>query len=521
MKRFAVFMALCVVISAAGAADPPATIFERAGAPSAANAIDQIVFARLKEEGVRPARLCSDAVFVRRAYLDVIGTLPTAAEAAAFLDATDPDKRSRLIDHLLDREEYADYWAMRWGDVLRIKAEFPINLWPNAVQAYHRWVRTALRDNMPYDRFAREMLTSSGSNFRVPQVNFYRGAQSKEPPALARVAALTFMGDRMTSWPEDRREDLATFFRRVGFKRTAEWKEEIVYFDMSSEATRRAVLPDGVVAPIPPERDPREVFADWLISPKNPWFARCAVNRIWFWLMGRGIVHEADDIRPGNPPSHPKLLALLEKELVRSGYDVKHVLRLILNSSTYQLSSIPRGTEAPDADLFACYALRRLDAEVLIDALCQISGTTEEYSSQIPEPFTWIPPRMRSIALPDGSITSSFLEMFGRPSRDTGTLSERNNQPTAAQRLHLLNSSHIREKIERGPGLRLFQRRAWRDPRKAADALYLTILSRRPTPEELKTLKAHADSQKGQRGANAFVDMVWALVNQPEFLYRH
>ena len=212
-----------------------------------------------------------------------------------------------------------------------------------------------------------------------------------------------------------------------------------------------ADFPDGTPARIPPDRDPREVFADWLIDAKNPWFARNIVNRTWCWLDGRGIIHEPDDIRPDNPPSNPELLAYLEQELVASHYDLKHLYRLILNSKTYQLSSLGRGSR-PEAEAnFAFYPLRRLEAEVLIDAICQVTGTTEKYSSAIPEPYTFLPEGHRSIALPDGSITSPFLEEFGRPPRDTGLESERNNRVTAAQRLHMLNSTHIQRKLEQGP----------------------------------------------------------------------
>jgi len=521
MKACTACMAMLVAVSGAAGADEAATLYEKPGQPRAAGKIDELVFAVLKAKGIQSARLCSDAVFLRRVYLDVIGTLPTAEEAKAFLDDKSHDKRAKLIDRLMQREEFADYWALRWGDVLRVKSEFPINLWPNAVQAYHRWLRTAIEQNMPYDRFVRELLTSSGSNFRVPQVNFYRATQSNEPAALAKATALAFMGDRMDSWPEDRKAGLAVFFSRVGYKRTAEWKEEIVFFDLTTKAAASAVLPNGKVLKLAPDRDPREAFADWLISPDNPWFARCAVNRVWFWLLGRGIIHEPDDFRLDNPPSHPEVLALLAKELAAAKYDVRHVMRLILNSSTYQLSPIPRSKDPAAAALFAIYPLRRLDAEVLIDALCQITGTTEEYSSQIPEPFTWVPEEKRTIALADGSITSSFLDMFGRPPRDTGMASERSNTPTAAQRLHLLNSSHVRNKIERGPKLGPLQRMAGRDPQKATTELYLTILSRYPTADELKTLKAYTDANKGRGGANTVTDMVWALVNSPEFLYRH
>jgi len=263
--------------------------------------IDEFVFAKLQQLKIEPSNPCSDAVFLRRAYLDVIGTLPTADEAKRYLDDKSPDKRSVLIDHLLERPEFADYWAMKWSDLLRVKAEFPINLWPNGAQAYHRWIRTSLKENMSYDRFVRELLTACGSNFRTPQVNFFRALQSKEPSSIAQAVALAFMGVRAESWPKERWAGMAVFFSQVGYKPTREWKEEIVVFDPRKAKPAvdgkppAAVFPDGTIIELPPGRDPREVFADWLIDAKNPWFARHIVNRVWYWLMGRGIVHEADD----------------------------------------------------------------------------------------------------------------------------------------------------------------------------------------------------------------------------------
>jgi hypothetical protein len=243
------------------------------------------------------------------------------------------------------------------------------------------------------------------------------------------------------------------------------------------------------------------------------------VNRIWCWLVGRGIIHEPDDIRPDNPAQNPALLSYLERELASARYDLKHIYRLILNSKTYQLSCVPRSRQ-PNAEVhFAYYPLRRLEAEVLIEALNQITGTTEAYFSATPEPYTFIPEDQRSIALADGSITSPFLEMFGRPPRDTGLESERTNRPTPAQRLHLLNSSHIQRKLERGPKLlALMQSR--KPPQQIADDLCLTILSRLPTDEERKTIADYV-----QHGAvtprEAAVDIAWALINSAEFLYRH
>jgi hypothetical protein len=455
-------------------------------------------------------------VFLRRAFIDAIGTLPTADESAQFLADKSPGKRDAVIDRLLDRDEFGDYWAMRWSELLRVKSEFPINLWPNAVQAYYRWIHTAVAHNLPYDQFARQLLVANGSNFRVPEVNFYRAVQSKEPLGLAQAVALTFMGARTGEWIGR----MAGFFSQVGYKSTDEWKEEIVYFDPTKRAPASLVFPDGKRARLEPGQDPRTVFADWLIQPQNPWFARNIVNRVWYWLLGRGVIHEPDDIRPDNPPANPELLAFLEQELTGAHYDLKHVYRLILNSQVYQMSSLaPDGASEAGAAQFAWYPKRRLDAEVLIDAICQITGTTEEYESLIPEPFTFLPEGQRAIGLPDGSISSAFLDLFGRPARDTGLASERNNAPAAEQRLHLLNSSHIQNKIQQSSKLQALMRGAAK-PRDPIDRLYLTVLSRYPTDDELRIVAGYFQPVQGDKWPAA-VDLTWALINSAEFLYRH
>jgi hypothetical protein len=526
-----------------------ATPFESETPVDARNTIDELVFARLAALNIKPAKLCSDEVFLRRVYIDVLGTLPTVEEAKRFLDDPDPDKRAKLIDHALQRPEFADYWAMKWCDVLRVKAEFPIKLWPNAAQAYHRWIRTAINNNLHYDDFARELLTGSGSNFRAPQVNFYRAVQSKEPKAIAQAVALTFLCERADQWPKERLEGMSAFFSQVGYKPTGEWKEEIVFFDrrkrqepekpkepgevkelekakgspgkaeskVKKEAANEpltAIYPNGVAVQIPPGQDPRRVFADWLMDDKNPWFARAMANRAWCWLVGRGIVDPPDDIRRDNPASNLPLLNHLAAELIASDYDLRHLYRLILNSQTYQLACIPGSEDSKGAENFASYPLRRLDAEVLIDAICQITATTESYSSIIPEPYTFLPEGTRAIALPDGSITSSFLEMFGRPARDTGLESERNNRLSAAQALHLLNSNHVRNKLKQGDGIKDLVRGV-RNSDAVAELLYLAILSRRPTESELDAVSGWCGSPEGAR------DVAWALINSDEFLFRH
>src|ERR1017187_1836800 len=303
---------LAVVFLAAAAlfadADTGPGIFESSASVTPEGQIDKLVMAKLARLGIHPA-LCSDAVFVRRVYLDVIGTLPTAKEARDFI--ADPDtknKRRLLIDRLLERDEFADYWAMKWGDILRIKAEFPVNLWPNAAQAYHRYVHASIAANKPYDQFARELLTSSGSNFRVGPVNFFRAVQNRTPEGIATAVALVFMGTRVSSWPPDKLAGMAAFYSQVGYKPTSEWKEEDVFWDPlgASRTPGNAVpgrdaiapapvkpsptatpppppppppvvsaphepgFPHGKKVKLPPDRDPREVFADWLIPPKKP-----------------------------------------------------------------------------------------------------------------------------------------------------------------------------------------------------------------------------------------------------------
>jgi len=509
--------ALVLLALAARAGENP---FDGGGAFVSRNAVDKAVLAELKKHGIEPAPPCTDAVFVRRVFLDVIGTLPSPAEVTGFLDDTRADKRARLVDALLEREEFAEYAALKWCDTLRVKAEFPINLWPNAVQAYHRWVCDAIRTNRPYDAIARELLTASGSNFRTPAVNFWRACPGRDPAALAQAVCLTMMGIRIESLPADRQAGLAALFSRVAYKRTSEWKEEIVLLDPAASEPLHAVLPDGKAVTIDAQEDPRAVFADWLIRRDNPRFRNAIVNRIWAWLMGRGIVHEPDDFRPDNPPSNPALLDLLGQELVRSGYDLRHIYRLILNSATYQQSPVPRSSDPKAEALFAHYIVRRLDAEVLIDALCAITGTNETYESPIPEPFTFLPEDERSIALADGSISSPFLEMFGRPTRDTGLWSERNNAVTAEQRLYLLNSSDIQVRIERSPRLATVARQG-REAGGALRTIYLLVLSRPPTAAEVAAVTQYARETGNKNPKQILDDLVWALINSKEFLYAH
>ncbi len=540
MKRLGIILGAALMATTLLAETPSGaerTLFESSELPPP-TPLDKLVLAQNTKLSSHP-RLCSDAVFVRRVYLDVIGTLPTSKEVSAFLDDTSKNKRRILIDQLLERDEYADYWAMKWGDILRIKAEFPVNLWPNAAQAYHRWVRASLSENKSYDKFARELLTSSGSNFRVGPVNFYRAIQNRTPEGIAGAVALTFMGARIEAWPKEQAEGLAVFFSQIGYKPTREWKEEAVFWDpwntsalatngmnTAALATNKppgdAIFPNGRKIKLSADRDPREVFADWLVRSDNPWFTRAIVNRMWSWLMGRGIIHEPDDIREDNPPVNPELLAYLEKQMVAGHYDMKRFLRLVLNSSTYQSSALGADDVPESEKHFNTYSLRRLEAEVLIDAINRITGSSDLYTSAIPEPFTYIPANQPAIAIADGSITSPFLTLFGRSARATGMENERLNRVMPSQWLHLLNSSHIQKKIEQGPKLKAIIESGRPTPEIARE-LYMTILSRPPTAKEVKSLEAYGKVTRPGRPKprEEWIDIAWALINSNEFLYRH
>ncbi len=492
-----------------------------------ADRITELVRKDLRRLGTELAPLCDDACFLRRVYLDCTGTIPSADRVRRFLKDESRNKRDRVIDELLGSKEFAEYYAMKFSDLLRVKSEFPINLWPNAAQAYYQWIWQSLRDNKPYDQFARELLTTSGSNFRQAPVNFYRAVQNRSPEALASAVALSLMGARADKWSKKRLRGFSAFFSKIGFKRTAEWKEEIVFFDAfgllrpkDAKPYTSFVFPDGSEWKPVAQKDPRLAVADWLIRGKNPWFSKCMVNRVWAWLFGTGIIDEPDDIRPDNPPVNSALLQQLERSFVASRYDLRALFRSILRSTVYQSSSKPVSRSGQAAGHFAWYPLRHVEAEVLIDSICRFTGTTENYMSMIPEPFTFVPTNLRSVTLPDGSIGSPFLEIFGRPSRDTGYASERGEKTTPTQRLHLLNSTHILSKLERGTWLAQLYRQTRGRAREVLDHLYLTLLSRYPTTEE-RGILVSMRKLRGRAARNALVDLAWALINSAEFQFKH
>jgi hypothetical protein len=501
--------------------------------------IDELVLAKLKKLGLPPAQLSSDEVFLRRVYLDVIGVLPTADEARTFLADKDAEKRRKLIDRLLVRDEFADFWALKWGDLLKIKSEYPSRLWPKAVETYYPWLRESIARNEPYDQFVRDLLVATGSNFRSGPANYFRAVPNKDPQTLAEATALVFLGVRIgcarchghptENWSLDDDLGLAAFFAQVAYKPTSEWKEEIVYLNpkgvLRHPKTKLPVRPKclgAAAAEIAPEEDPRAALARWLTAPENPWFAKNIVNRIWFWLLGRGIVHEPDDLRPTNPPENPELLACLEQELVSHHYDLRHIYRLILNSRTYQLSSHAEAAAAEDTVHFARYYPKRLGAEQLLDAIVAVTGVPDRFSSRIPEPFTNLPPGHRAEQLSDGNIEEApfaFLELFGRPPRDTSYEEERCSVPSLRQALYFVNSEHLEAKIATSERLKQLAA-AGKGDAAVIEEIYLAMLSRLPREAERRAAAAYLAQNKAAR-PQAVRDLVWAVFNTKEFLFNH
>jgi hypothetical protein len=496
--------------------------------PPEVNAVDRLVFARQCDLQLVPAGLASDEIFLRRAYLDVIGTLPTPDEVRRFLDSSDPGKRARLIDDLLNRNEFADFWALKWADLMRGS---DVTISRRGVHSFHRYLVERFRADRPFDEFARETLTSLGNTLHKPGANFHRIART--PEEAAEATAQLFLGVRIgcarchnhpfEALTQDDYYGLAAYFARVKYKgKQFMVDDEIVYLDRNGEvrhpAKNTTMLPAAFGEPageLGPDDDRRESLVRWLTRPDNPYFARSTVNRVWYHLFGRGIVEPVDDFRDTNPPSNPDLLDALAAEFVASGFRLKPVLRLILNSSTYQLEARPVAKQsrlAANAEpYFTCAVPRMLTAEQLLDALSSVTG--------IPEEFPEYPRGTRAIELAEGAIEHPFLKAFAKPVRDVTCECAREEDPSLSQVIHLLNNRGIVQNIK-SPASHLSR---WLAEGKSDDEvtelIYLTTLSRRPLPPERDVIRAHL-AAVGDRRAG-FYDVQHALVNSNEFLLRH
>ena len=450
---------ICTAVLLITAIQLPASLFEQTSGYDSKTAINQILLDHWRQKNIAPPKLASDAVFLRRAMLTAAGRLPTADEAKDFIFDEAPDKRRKLIDKLLDSPEYADMQAMRFADMLRIKSEFPINLWPNAVQFYHRTIRAELLADRSQKDIFYDLLTASGSNFRTAHANFFRASADRTPEGLAKMVLLTTMNMRETALDNEDFKKFAQLFSQIRYKSTYEWKEEIVYSNIEP-CQIETLLPDGRKVVInTAKNDPRKVFADWLLNENNNYFERAMTNKVWYWVFGKGIYPEADNLprfstrwerfwgtcNDKNQPFCPKLQDYLNSEFKKSNYSLKHLYRLIMNSAAFHASSMDQ-SEKQLAE-FAAYPVRRLESEVLIDALAGITGGYDRYMSVIPEPFTYLPGNTKAVNIADGSISSGVLDSFGRPPRDSGQFAERNKTSTDSQGLYLMNSTALYRRI--------------------------------------------------------------------------
>jgi hypothetical protein len=520
--------------------------------PEPANDIDVHVFAKLKQLGIPPSDLCSDGEFLRRASLDITGTLPTVAEVEKFLADRDPGKREKLIDELLDRPAHASYFALKWADILRNRQKGLVGVGGGAARtaALHGWIRDSLARNKPYDQFVRAVLTArgefAGANAQPP-VAWYNVLRT--PQALVDDTAQVFLGTRIQcaqchhhpyeKWSQDDYWGMAAFFARVqlgtapapgkappanrnGLPVVLVRQGQVTSPQGKSYSKPRPL--GGPELDVPPGDDPRERLADWMVDPKNPFFARALVNRYWAHFFGRGIVETADDMRVTNPPSNPELLDALAKDFVEHRYDLKHLVRTICLSRTYQLSSVPNEHNAKDRQNFARFYPRRLPAEVLLDAIDQATGVPTRFGTGAAGGPA------RAIELPDEAVKAPLLAAFGKPERASACECERSGGVTLTQSLFLIGSPELHNKLKdrNSRAARLAA-----DPRPAADKireLYLLVYSRPPTAGELEVATTFlarpppADLPKQAAGSAKqwpYEDLLWALLNSKEFLFNH
>lgn len=491
--------------------------------PPSHNFIDDLVWNKLEQMGIQPSPICDDATFLRRAYLDVIGTLPTPDETKSFLDNNAPHKRSKLIDELLAREEYSLYWSLLWSDLLRVDA----NALPaESAVAVTRWLQDQFKTNRPYDGFVRDVLTVVGSTQAQGPAAVY--LTLKTPEERANAMSQLFLGVRIECaqchhhpferWSQKDFAGFAGFFTGIKQKKLPNGVESIMVSagsDLKHPRTGEDVPAAGLGAPAAivdsdATTDRREILANWMTSKSNPMFAKSLVNRIWAHYLGRGLVEPIDDLRATNPATNEPLLNALATHFQDVNYDIKELTRTIMSSRVYQLSSQTNSTNAEDDQNFSHGHYRALPAEVLLDAICQVT--------EVPEKFNGWPVGARAIEVWDNRMPSYFFRVFGRPGRTTVCSCERSNAPTIAQALHLMNSSEITDKVQYRDGRARRLAESKQTPQEIVEHLYLTILNRYPTEAEEKlVIRAFEDADR----RTATEDVMWVLLNSKDFLFNH
>ncbi|MEX2120956.1 MAG: DUF1553 domain-containing protein [Pirellulales bacterium] len=500
----------------------PAEVFAKA---ERRNFIDDLVLDKLASLNIPPSPPARDDEFLRRAYLDTIGVLPTADEARAFLADTSADKRDRVIEWLLSRPEYVDYWAYKWSDLLLVNGE---RLRPPAMWSYYSWIRNHVEANTPWDEMVRELVTAKGSTLENGAANFF--VLHQDPPDMTETTTVAFLGmsincarchnHPLEKWTNNQYYAMANLYARVRLK-TVPGDGNVVVFsasegDLVQPLTGKPQPPaplDGEAIALEAAGDRRQHLADWLTSPENPYFSRAITNRVWANFMGVGLVEMVDDMRLTNPPSNEELLSAAAGYLVENHFDLKALMRTILQSKTYQRSSLPLAENAADQRFYSRYYPRRMMAEVLLDALSQVSGAATKLGDY---PSGW-----RAMQLPDSTVDSYFLKTFGRPDRIVTCECERTADPSMVQVLHLSNGDTLNEKLQ-AAGNRLETLIASGTPDgQIVDEAYLSALARLPTDDERSRLLAVLAEAPQDNKRVLVEDLYWSILSSREFLFNH
>lgn len=524
MARYMNQIATChVAIPLAGEVPP-----ETYAALPRNNFIDEQVWTKLASLGIVPSEPCDDAKFLRRVHIDLIGRLPSPDEVRAFLADTSSDKRARVVDRLLERPEYANHWAAKWADLLRPN---PYRVGIKAVVTYDQWIRDSFRENKPYDQFVRELVSAQGSTWDNGATVLFR--DRREPEEVTTLVSQLFLGIRLEcakchhhpfeKWSQDDFYSFAAYFGRIGHKGTGlsppiSGSEEMIFTAAKGEVKHpltQAVLPPRTLFGESPEiaerGDPRAALAAWIASDDNPFFAEVMVNRVWADLMGRGIVEPVDDLRATNPPTNGPLMTALAEDFRKSGYDIKHLLRTITASQVYALSSIPNPRNVADRQNYSRHYRTQMRAEVLLDAVTDITGT--------PESFEALPGGSKANEIWTTRISSVFLDTFGRPNENQDPPCERLAESTVTQTLHLMNAPTLHQRLTAEGGRAAQLAASKLTPEQIIEEIYLSIYARLPDDEERKIgLAVFAEAGSNRRQATE--DLMWALLNTPEFVFK-
>jgi hypothetical protein len=502
---------------------PKGLIFTFPDEPEA-NYIDKLVNDKLKKLRIAPSGQCDDATFLRRASIDIVGLPPTYDEFNRFMASTDPKKRSKWIDELLERKEFSEIWVSKWAELLQVRTDPTKNVSQKAMFLYYNWLVDKLSHNMPMDQMVQELLSASGGTFTNPATNFYQ--ITNETLLLTENIAQIFMGTRIQCaqchnhpfdrWTQDDYYGFAAFFSQIGRKGGEDYRETIVFNSGGGEVNHpvggRVMAPKflGDEAPDVRGKDRRVVLAKWLASPRNPWFASSFANRVWAHFMGAGIVEPVDDFRVSNPASNPELLEALGKHFTDTKYDLKQLVRDICNSRTYQRATQTNESNAGDQRNFAHAIVRRIKAETLLDTISAVTDTKDKFSG--------LPLGARAVQIADGQSSTYFLRTFGRATRETPCSCEVKMEPTLSQALHLLNGDTVNAKIQQGGVVKkLVTTRKF--PEERLTELYIRALCRKPTNAELAKLVPALNQSQNQ--TQALEDAFWALLNSREFLFNH